>query len=180
MTILIDQTLEAYGGVTSRVATLPHGRPLGHSKRKSLRYSREILRKSQEEMRHHLPLQISIESTDSDDEMQVILRQRSSTYSSTSSLFNRLSGPFVDLRSSIGSLDKYSTSDYGSMSSSSTPTHLIMDSDLEVKQTAVSSPTAFTKRKSQLLFEIHRAMYDLQPPEVSISDSSSLSSQKYD
>lgn len=184
--VRLDQTLQACSSraptttVPFRVATL--GRPFGHTMRRALRYSGKVPRKSQGESRHHLPLQIS---TDSDDEMQVV---RSSTYSPTSSsIISHLSGVFLELRSSASSLDKYSTSDYGSMSSSSTPAQFQrMDSDVQVQQTPISSPPESTNRQSQLVYEVHRverhSKSDPHPPEVSILDSlpsSSPSSQEH-
>ena len=188
----IDQTLEAYGTraltsvVNSGVATLTRGRPLGHSMRKSLRYSQGMSRNSRGE-RQRPPSQISVGSTGSNDEMHVVLRQRAGTYSPTPSSASRLSGTFLELRSdriSASSMDDYS--DRSSMSSSSTLTNISMASDVQVTQPLVSSPQAATKRQSQLALEVHRAdrhsKSELRPvtPEVNILDpstSSSVSSQ---
>ena len=189
----IDQTLEAYGTraltsvVNSGVATLTRGRPLGHSMRKSLRYSQGISRNSRGEIRQRPPSQISVGSTGSNDEMHVVLRQRAGTYSPTPSSASRLSGTFLELRSdriSASSMDDYS--DRSSVSSSSTLTNISMASDVQATQPAISSPQPATKRQSQLALEVHRAdrhsKSELRPvtPEVNIlepSISSSVSSQ---
>ena len=191
---LSDQTLEAYGSqaltsvVTSGVATLTRGRPLGHSMRRSLRYSQGATpRNSRSELRRRPPSQISITSAGSIDEA-VILRQRAQTYSPTPST-NRLSGTFLELnksnRVSATSLDEYS--DRSSVSSSSTLTNISVCSEVQ-QQTphspVVSSPQPATKRQSQLTLEVHRAdrssktSSDLQPlaPDVNILDPSSTSS----
>ena len=183
-----DQTLEAYGSraltsvVTSGVATLTRGRPLGHSMRKSLRYSQGTPRNSRGEMQRRPPSQVSVSSTGSNDEA-VILRNRSGTFSPTPS--SRLSGTFLELRSnrmSAGSLDDYS--DRSSVSSSSTLTNISMASEVQPQphSPGVPSPQPSTKRQSQLALEVHRAernsRSDLRPvtPEVNILDPSSNSS----
>lgn len=165
------------------MATLTRGRPLGHSMRRSLRYSQGTPRNSRGELRHRPPSQVSVSSTGSNDEMPVVLRQRAGAYSPTPST-SRLSGTFLELRSnrvSAGSLDEYS--DRSSVSSSSTLTNVSMASDVQQQP---HSPQPATKRMSQLTREVHRAdrhsKTDLQPatPEVNIlepSTSSSTSSQ---
>jgi hypothetical protein len=191
--LTIDQTLEAYGSraltsvVTSGVATLTRGRPLGHSMRKSLRYSQGTPRNSRGEMQRRPPSQISVSSTGSNDE-PVILRHRSGTFSPTPST-NRLSGTFLELRSnrmSAGSLDDYS--DRSSVSSSSTLTNISMAGDAQQPlpqqqphSPGVPSPLPANKRQSQLALEVRRAernsRSDLRPvtPEVNVLDPSTSS-----
>ena len=181
----VDQTLEAYGSraltsvVTSGVATLTRGRPLGHSMRRSLRYSQGTPRNSQTELRRRPPSEISIGSTGSTDE-PIILRQRAGTYSPTPSS-NRLSGTFLELKSnrvSVGSLDE--CSDRSSVSSSSTLTSISLSSSDH--SPVVSSPQQTTKRQSQLALEVRRADRNsktdmpLLPPEVSVLEPSPISS----
>lgn len=191
--LFIDQTLEAYGSqaltsvVTSGVATLTRGRPLGHSMRRSLRFSQSS-RKSASELRRRPPSQISVSSTGSNEE-SVILRQRAGTYSPTPSSASRLSGTFLELnkssnRVSATSLDEYS--DRSSVSSSSTLTNISLSSEVQIQphSPVVSSPQANTKRQSQLTLEVHRAdrnsKTDLRAPtpEVSILGPSSSSSSQ--
>ena len=172
--------------MTSGVATLTRGRSLGHTMRRSLRYSQGT-RRSGTELRRRPPSQISVGSTGSNDE-SVILRQRAGTYSPTSST-NRLSGTFLELnksnRVSATSLDEYS--DRSSVSSSSTLTNISVTSEVQQQQPhspVVSSPQAATKRQSQLTLEVRRAdrnsKTDLRPltPELSILEPSSTSSSQ--
>lgn len=177
--------------VTSGVATLTRGRPLGHSMRRSLRYSQGTPRNSQTELRRRPPSEISIASTGSTDE-PIILRQRAGTYSPTPSS-NRLSGTFLELKSnrvSVGSLDECSDrSDRSSVSSSSTLTSLSSDilHQQQPHSPVVSSPQPAAKRQSQLALEVRRAdrnsKSDMRPltPEVNVLEpspnSSSTSSQ---
>ena len=184
---ITDQTLEAYGSraltsvVTSGVATLTRGRPLGHSMRKSLRYSQGTPRSSRTELSRRPPSEISIGSTGSSDD-GVVFRHRAATYSPTPS--SRLSGTFLELKSkreSAGSLDDYS--DRSSMSSSSTLTSISLSSgDMQPHSPVISSPQPAAKRQSQLTLEVRRADRNsksdiVRPltPEVNILEPSSSS-----
>ena len=167
------------------MATLTRGRPLGHSMRRSLRYS-QGMRRSGTELRRRPPSQISVSSIGSTDET-VILRQRAGTYSPTSSS-NRLSGTFLELtksnRASATSLDEYS--DRSSVSSSSTLTNISMTSEQQPHSPVVSSPQPATKRQSQLTLEVHRAdrnsKTDMRAltPELSILEPPSSTSSSQD
>lgn len=158
-----DQNLEAYGSqaltsvVTSGMATLTRGRPLGHSMRKSLRYSgSRTPRNSRGEM---------IASASSTEDISVPLRARAGTYSPTPST-NRFSGTnFHELRGSrlsACSLDNYSEqssprSSVISVSSSSTLTSLSLGGDTSQPSPTLASPQATSKRQSKLTFEVRRA-----------------------
>lgn len=166
-----DQHLEAYGSraltsvVSSGMATLTRGRPLGHSMRRSLRYSAGTPRTSRGEMRSpRPPSQISITSAGSTEDFPAILRPRAGTYSPTTPA-NRLSGTFVDLRSnrlSASSLDEYSDrSSMASTSSTSTLTSLNLGELSQQPQQSQAPQHPHSpqpgKRQSQLALEVRRA-----------------------
>ena len=170
-----DAHLEAYGSraltsvVTSGVATLTRGRPLGHTMRRSLRYSAGTPRNSRGEMRSpRPPSQISITSAGSTEDLPAILRPRAGTYSPTTQSSHRLSGTFVDLRSnrlSASSLDEYSDrSSMASMASTSSTSTLTSLNLGELSQQPQLSPAPQHphspqpgKRQSQLALEVRRA-----------------------
>lgn len=185
---LKDQNLEAYGSrpltsvVTSGMATLTRGRPLGHSMRKSLRYSGGQNPRNSREM---------MASASSSEDVSVPTRTRAGTYSPTPST-NRLSGTFHELRGSrlsACSLDNYSDvssprSSVISVSSSSTLTSLSLGETSQVSQLSptLASPLPSSKRQSQLTFEVRRADGQskggeviLPPEDVNILSSTSSS-----